>query len=133
MATMQIKRAQGGGLPQGMNEPLSQSKYPYKTQRPSIPSYTDAYKRSPVSLLESLRILTKRMTKSTTTVYPILIDDSVIGPEDVYRTLRLCGNEMSDADYLFYLEKYISESTRKGAIVLHVDVLQTVVGHDDRA
>ena len=104
------------------------TEYPYDTvQKVSIPFFNDLYKRSAASLLQSIRTFTRRIIRSTTTEYPITIAGHVIGPDDVHRAWRVCSNKMTGLDYLFYLNKYTTEFTRKGSTVLHVEDIDTKV------
>lgn len=116
---MEVENGAAGVL-ENDKSPAS-TKYPYEIQRPIIPTFRDPYQRPAASLLQSIRIYTKRIIKSTATVFPITINDTDIGLDDVKRAWRLCSSKMTKLDYLAYLEKYTTESSRKGATVLHVD------------
>lgn len=119
VATMEVENGAAGILENNQSPALT--KYPYEIQRPIIPTFRDPYQRPAASLLQSIRIYTKRIIKSTATIFPITINDTDIGLDDVKLAWRLCSSKMTKLDYLAYLERYTTESSRKRVTVLHVD------------
>ena len=97
--------------------------YPYIPQRVNLPSLSDPYNRQVASLLKSMGIILNQIATSTTTLFPITIDHTVYTADDLSRMWRTCSNAMSSADYVYYVNKFATESTKKGSVMIHIDLI----------